>query len=111
MNEFLLGTIQLDVEEQNSEIDFSVENETELEMELKDKGVDIVDNYELLRNLPKLNGQTIIGNMEEIDPTVPGWAKNDTKPSYVYSEVGAVGEENELNLTEIDRLFNAVFGI
>ena len=35
MNEFLLGTIQLDVEEQNSEIDFSVENETELEMELK----------------------------------------------------------------------------
>lgn len=27
-------------------------------------------NYELLNNLPSLNGKTILGNMEELDPTV-----------------------------------------
>ena len=48
----------------------------------------------------KLNGTTynfkdnearnLIENFEETDPTVPGWAKQSTKPTYTAAEVGAL---------------------
>ena len=68
-------------------------------------------DYEMLENLPSINNTTLIGNYDEIDPTVPSWAKNETKPEYTYSEVGAVGGENQVHYEEIDRMFNAVFGL
>ena len=39
------------------------------------------DDYEKLQNLPELDGRTIIGNVNELDPTVPGWAKEENKPA------------------------------
>ena len=47
--------------------------------------------------------------MQEIDPTVPNWAKQESKPSYTASEVGAVGDENALSLNEIDEIFSGLF--
>lgn len=36
------------------------------------------------------NGEPIEGEFEEVDPTVPQWAKSPSKPSYNASEVGAL---------------------
>lgn len=70
-------------------------------MELS-SGITIVSNdYEKLRNKPTLNGEEILGDMNESDPTVPAWAKKSTKPDYNYDEVAAVGAENALTIAEI----------
>ena len=60
------------------------------------------DNYEELKNLPKLNVEVFIGDKNEIDPTVPLWAKSNVKPSYKPEEVGI----ESISLEEIDKLFN-----
>nr|DAE51163.1 MAG TPA: hypothetical protein [Caudoviricetes sp.] len=62
------------------------------------------DNYEELKNLPKLNGEVFIGDKNEIDPTVPLWAKSNAKPSYKPEEVGI----ESISLEEIDKLFNSL---
>lgn len=60
--------------------------------------VDMVDemrvsrSYNDLEDKPKLNGETIVGDMVETDPTVPNWAKAPTKPEYNANEVGAIPE-------------------
>ena len=69
------------------------------------------NDYELLKNKPKLDGREIIGDIPELDPTVPNWAKEETKPSYTYEETGAVGGENEVEALEIEAIFKAVFGL
>ncbi len=62
------------------------------------------DNYEELKNLPKLNGEVFIGDKNEIDPTVPLWAKSNAKPSYKPEEIGV----ESISLEEIDKLFNSL---
>lgn len=58
--------------------------------------VDMVDemrvsrSYNDLEDKPRLNGETIVGDMAEKDPTVPNWAKSPTKPEYTAEDVGAV---------------------
>lgn len=60
--------------------------------------VDMVDemrvsrSYNDLEDKPKLNGETIVGDMVETDPTVPNWAKAPTKPEYTAEDVGAIPE-------------------
>lgn len=60
--------------------------------------VDMVDemrvsrSYNDLEDKPRLNGETIVGDMVETDPTVPNWAKAPTKPEYNAEEVGAIPE-------------------
>ena len=39
----------------------------------------ISHSYNDLSDKPKLNGQTIQGDIDEIDPTVPEWAKSPKK--------------------------------
>lgn len=62
-------------------------------------------DYTQLSNLPTLNGQTIIGDMVEIDPTVNDWAKSATKPNYTASEVNAVDADSSIPLEWIANLF------
>lgn len=69
-----------------------------------------IDDYNRLKNLPRLNGQEIKGDMHEEDPTVPAWAKEENKPNYTASEVSAVPAENAITLAEIEEMFKAVFG-
>lgn len=61
-------------------------------------------DYERLQNLPKLNGDTIIGSVEEKDPTVPLWAKAAEKPTYSQEEIGV----GVIPLSELDKLFNSL---
>lgn len=51
-------------------------------------------SYRSLSDLPRLNGETIIDDMYETDPTVPSWAKAPTKPEYSAEDVGAVAEKD-----------------
>lgn len=44
------------------------------------------------------------------DGQLSDWARQDRKPSYTATEVGAVDINNELHFQEIDRMFLAVFG-
>ena len=69
------------------------------------------NDYELLKNKPKLDGREIIGDIPELDPTVPDWAKEETKPTYSSDEIGAVDRNDTMTYDEIDRMFSAVFGV
>ena len=64
------------------------------------------DDYEKLQNLPELDGRTIIGNVNELDPTVPGWAKEANNPAYNAGEVGAVAEADNISLEYLASLFS-----
>ena len=61
-----------------------------------------VRDYEKLDNLPKLNGDTIIGNVVERDPTVPLWAKSASKPVYTPDEI----KMEPIALTDLEPLFD-----
>lgn len=63
----------------------------------------IANNYEQLINKPSLDGREIVGNINELDPTVPTWAKQDTKPNYNFGEIEDV---DSIPLTFISSLFN-----
>ena len=67
----LVKNIEIDVKDESDHIQF----------DLNEEYVGTTD-YEKLRNKPKLNGNEIIGEVEEIDPTVPLWAKEETRPVY-----------------------------
>lgn len=69
-----------------------------------------VGDYQKLINLPTINGTRLFDNYNEIDPTVPIWAKSENKPTYTASEVNAVNKNDKVGFAEIDRMFNAVFG-
>lgn len=91
-------------------INFKMDISEDVELKIKEEIYKVhEDDYEKLRNLPTLDGEKIVGNMKERDPTVPAWAKQNSKPSYTADEVGAVGDENALSLSEIDEIFNGLF--
>ena len=93
------------------EIDGDLEVDGDLDGEVKIPTAYVEKDYEALKNLPKINGTTLLGNYDEIDPTVPSWAKESSKPTYNYQDTGAVGGENQVRYEEIDRMFNTVFGL
>lgn len=97
--------VEVDITE---DIDVHIENENDISADVEESINTQVggNDYEKLRNKPQLNGKTIIGNMEEIDPTVPSWAKEDTKPSYTANEVGAVDEDAAISLEYLASLFD-----
>ena len=68
------------------------------------------DDYEKLKNLPTLDGVEIRGEMKERDPTVPEWAKEDQKPAYSASEVGALSVDDEITAAEYSTIEKIIFG-
>lgn len=69
----------------------NVRDEDRTELEASDNIFADAD-YNKLKHLPKLDGRPIIGDIPELDPTVPAWAKAPTKPEYNANEVGAIPE-------------------
>lgn len=88
-------------------IDMKISDDSNIELE-SDEVNSGTDDYEKLKNLPRLNGKKIIGNIPECDPTVPDWAKNPEKPHYTAEELGAVNSEDAITLTEIDEIFKGL---
>lgn len=95
----LVNSIEIDVKDESDHIQFG----------LNEQYVGTMD-YEKLRNKPKLNGSEIIGEVEEIDPTVPLWAKAETRPVYTPEDVGAMAEGSvtSVSTTELDELWNSL---
>lgn len=75
----------------SKDIDVDFEISEDFELNLADE-VHLNRNYNELLNLPKLDGRLIIGDIPELDPTVPDWAKAPTKPVYSAEDVGAIPE-------------------
>lgn len=69
-----------------------------------------IDDYRKLKNKPSINGTELNGNYDEIDPTVPDWAKRDKKPTYTAEEIGAVEAGNEMSYADIQEIWNSIFG-
>lgn len=93
-----------------SNIEIDVKDESDrIQLDLNEEYVGTTD-YEKLRNKPKLNGNDIIGEVEEIDPTVPLWAKAETRPVYTPEDVGAMAEGSvtSVSTTELDELWNSL---
>lgn len=67
----------------------NVRDEDRTELEASDN-IFVDADYNKLKHLPKLDGRPIIGDIPELDPTVPAWAKAPTKPDYNAEEVGAI---------------------
>lgn len=95
----LVNSIEIDVKDESDHIQFG----------LNEQYVRTMD-YEKLRNKTKLNGSEIIGEVEEIDPTVPLWAKAETRPVYTPEDVGAMAEGSvtSVSTTELDELWNSL---
>lgn len=69
-----------------------------------------IDNYNDLLNKPSINGIPLVGNYNEIDPTVPLWAKASVKPTYTVTEIsGAMNVQNKISNAEIDDIISNIF--
>lgn len=113
MSDYFAPEVTLEIEENDPEISLELEGEDpEINLEVDfEATIGGVKSYRKLEDKPSINGTELYDNYDEIDPTVPEWSKEPTKPSYSYEDTGAVGGENQMNYDEIDRMFNAVFGI
>ena len=89
-------------------IEVEVKNDNAVSMEVDGACRIGTDDYEKLKNLPRLNGEPIVGDVSERDPTVPDWAKNPEKPHYTAEELGAVNSADAITLEELDRIFNGL---
>lgn len=94
------------------DIQMNIQDESDkLQIEsLDEKFVEGTSDYNKLKNKPKLNGNEIIGEVEEIDPTVPAWAKAETRPVYTPEDIGAMAEGSVISVstTELDELWNSL---
>lgn len=97
----LMQDIQMNIQDESDKLQIEA---------LDEKFVEGTSDYNKLKNKPKLNGNEIIGEVEEIDPTVPLWAKAETRPVYTPEDVGAMAEGSVINVstTELDELWNSL---
>lgn len=104
-------TFNVDIQDNTTEFNLSIQNDVVVNSDISDNNLILENNdYLNLRNKPTLDGVTIIGNIKERDPTVPEWAKADSKPKYTYKEVEALGEDevDSLTLEELSLLWDTL---
>ena len=90
--------VDMEIEDNDLEIDGDITETIEL--------VDGVRDYRQLTNKPSINNVPLNDNYNEIDPTVPQWAKEPNKPHYNASEVGAMAEGSAYLKSEVDAMVN-----
>lgn len=97
----LMQDIQMNIQDESDKLQFEA---------LDEKFVEGTSDYNKLKNKPKLNGNEIIGEVEEIDPTVPLWAKAETRPVYTPEDIGAMAEGSvtSVSTTELDELWDSL---
>lgn len=97
----LMQDIQINIQDESDKLQIEA---------LDEKFVEGTSDYNKLKNKPKLNGNEIIGEVEEIDPTVPTWAKAETRPVYTPEDIGAMAEGSvtSVSTTELDELWNSL---
>lgn len=97
----LMQDIQMNIQDESDRLQIEA---------LDEKFVEGTSDYNKLKNKPKLNGNEIIGEVEEIDPTVPTWAKAETRPVYTPEDIGAMAEGSvtSVSTTVLDELWNSL---
>lgn len=82
----------------------------EVELKTAEAFRQMEQDYNKLRNLPRLNGSVIRGDVAEQDPTVPAWAKNPVKPEYTAEDVGAVAEKDlgALSFADLETMWELI---
>nr|DAT34246.1 MAG TPA: hypothetical protein [Caudoviricetes sp.] len=104
----LMQDIQMNIQDESDKLQIEINEDKEtLTLGLYEKFVEGTNDYNKLKNKPKLNGNEIIGEVEEIDPTVPTWAKAETRPIYTPEDIGAMAEGSvtSISTTELDELW------
>jgi NADPH:quinone reductase-like Zn-dependent oxidoreductase len=95
-----------------NDIQMNIQDESDkLQIKINDgKFIEGTNDYNKLKNKPKLNGNEIIGEVEEIDPTVPTWAKAETRPVYTPEDIGAMAEGSvtSVSINELDEIWNSL---
>lgn len=97
----LMQDIQMNIQDESDKLQIEA---------LDEKFVEGTSDYNKLKNKPKLNGNEIIGEVEEIDPTVPAWAKAETRPVYTPEDIGAMAEGSvaSVSTNELDEIWNSL---
>lgn len=107
----LMKDIQMNIQDESDKLQIEINEDKEtLTLDLDEKFVEGTNDYNKLKNKPKLNGNEIIGEVEEIDPTVPTWAKSETRPIYTPEDIGAMAEGSvtSVSTTEIVELWSSL---
>lgn len=92
-----MAEINLVVDEINAPIELkSISSDQPIQMVAPDVVEVLTSDYQKLMNKPSINGTELYDNYDEIDPTVPRWAKGE--------------EPEEMNIVDIYDLWNSVFG-
>ena len=107
----LMKDIQMNIQDESDKLQVEINEDKEtISLDFDEKFVEGTNDYNKLKNKPKLNGNEIIGEVEEIDPTVPLWAKAETRPVYTPEDVGAMAEGSvtSVSTTELDELWNSL---
>lgn len=83
-----MADIKLVVNEEEEHIGLSIEDDDEqIKMQPKNVMEVITSDYRKLNNKPTINGTELYDNYDEIDPTVPDWAKREEPEEMSYSEI------------------------
>lgn len=93
--------VELTIEEEPN-VDLSFENEEDVSLSSENVVEVTTSDYQKLINKPTINGsypkyaQELFDNYDEVDPTVPEWAKGD--------------EPQEITETHVEFLWTKIFG-
>lgn len=107
----LMNDIQMNIQDESDKLQIEIKKDKEsISLGLDEKFIEGTNDYNKLKNKPKLNGNEIIGEVEEIDPTVPLWAKAETRPVYTPEDVGAMAEGSvtSVSIEELNELWNSL---
>lgn len=107
----LMKDIQINIQDESDNLQIEINKDKErLSLDLDEKFVEGTNDYNKLKNKPRLNGNEIIGEVEEIDPTVPAWAKSETRPVYTPEDIGAMAEGSvtSVSTNELDEIWNSL---
>ena len=87
-------------------LEVSISNEDDVFGLSIGENISYENDYKKLINKPSINGTVLEDNIDEIDPTIPQWAKEPVKPNYTPDEVSAVPSTSNISVEELAQIFN-----
>lgn len=87
--------IKLVVSEAEEHVNMSVDSSDDVTLQAQNVVEVITSDYRKLNNKPTINNTELYDNYDEIDPTVPNWAKGE--------------EPSEMSIAEIYDVWSSVF--
>ncbi len=94
---------------ETEELDFDTGPDEEIDVDVGEVTKEVTSDYRQLINRPSINGTSLLENYDEIDPTVPMWAKRTRKPKYTAKEIGALDANSEVSFSDIKELWDSIF--